>query len=149
MPFPAAARVEELRERFEGREAIYVEKGAVRVLISDIRWDTAKPCIAARVKEIPTAGFPAGVFYEVRMYEPRPLCWSIKGGYLTTFSEHTWYMGYGGWSLFFAPGVVDGVVGLALQFPEDLDPFQRYREVLKYLEDHKAYEPTQRVFAER
>ena len=88
MPFPAAARVEELRERFESREAIYVEKGAVHVRISDIRWDTAKLCIAARVKEIPTAGFPAGVFYEVRMHEPRPLCWSIEGGYLTTFSEH-------------------------------------------------------------
>lgn len=147
MPFPAAARVEELRERFEGREAIYVEKGAVRVRVSDIRWDIAKLCIAARVKEIPTAGFPAGVFYDVRIYEPRS--WSIEGGYLTTSSEHTWDMGYGGWSLFFAPGVVDGVVQLALQFPEDLDPFQRYREVLKYLENHNVYEPTQRVFAER
>jgi hypothetical protein len=97
MPVPTETKAKELQARFEGREAIYVEKGAVRVRISDIRWDTAKLCIAARVKEIPTAGFPAGVFYEVRMYEPRPLCWSIESGYLTTFSEHTctWVMAGG------------------------------------------------------
>jgi hypothetical protein len=149
MPFPAEERVEELRKRFEGKEAIYVEKGALRVRVSDMRWDIAQLYISAEVEEIPTAGFPTGMFYETRRYEPSPLRWSIGGGYLTNFSHHTWYAGYGGWSLFFAPGIIDGVVGLALQFPEELDPFQRYSEVLHYLMDHKAYVPTQRVFAER
>ena len=50
----------ELRARFEGREAIYVEKGALRVRISNIGWDGAKLCITARVEEIATAGFPKG-----------------------------------------------------------------------------------------
>ncbi len=58
-------------------------------------------------------------------------------------------MGYGGWSLFFAPRIIDGIMSLALQFPENLDPFQRYGEVLNYLKDHEAYEPTQPLFAER
>jgi hypothetical protein len=58
-------------------------------------------------------------------------------------------MGYGGWSLFFAPRIVDGILSLALRFQDNLDPFQRYREVLNYLMDHEAYdEPTQRLFAE-
>ena len=58
--FPAETRVVELRARFEGREAIYVEKGALRVRISNIGWDGAKLCITARVEEIATAGFPKG-----------------------------------------------------------------------------------------
>lgn len=149
MPFPAEARVEELRARFEIKEAIYIAQGAVRVWISDIRWDTVRLCVAAKVEEIPTAGFPSGVFYEASRHEPSPLRWNIGAGYLTTFSDHTWCMGYGGWCAFFAPWIVDGIVGLALQFPEGLEPFQCYREVLKYLDDHGAHEPSQRVFAVR
>jgi hypothetical protein len=60
-----------------------------------------------------------------------------------------WHSVYGGWSLFFAPKIVDGIVSLALRFPDNLDPFQRYHKVLHYLEDHGAYEPTQRLFAQR
>jgi hypothetical protein len=150
MLVPDEARVEQLRARFEGREAIYVEKGALRVRVSDIRGDTAQLYVSAEVEEVPTPGFPAGAFHEIQRREPSPLRWSIGGGYLTTFSDHTWYAGYGGWSLFFAPTIVAGILGLVLRFPDNLDPFQRYREVLNYLREHEAYdEPPQRVFPER
>lgn len=149
MPFPAETRVAELRARFEGREAIYVEKGAIRVRISNMGWDGAKLCITARVEEIATPGFPAGVFYDPERNDANPLTWHIGAGYLTTCSEHTWNMGYGGWCIFFSPEIVDGVVGLAREFPADLHPFQKYRDVLKYLNDHNAHEPTERVFRER
>jgi hypothetical protein len=149
MLVPDEARVEQLRARFEGREAIYVEGGALRVKVSDIRGDVARLFISAEVEEIPTAGFPTGAFYEIQRLEPSPLRWHIEGGYLTTFSNHRWHMGYGGWSLFFAPRIVDGILSLALRFPDNLDPDERYREVLDYLKDHAAYEPTQRLFAER
>ncbi|SRR6266849_5923124 len=149
MSLPNETKVEQVRRLFEGREAIYVEKGALRVKVSDVRGDVARLSISAKVEEIPTVGFPAGAFYEIQRLEPSPLRWSIEGGYLTDFSDHTWHMGYGGWSLFFAPRIVDGIVSLALQFPENLDPFQRYREVLNYLKDQEAYEPTQPLFAER
>ena len=142
-------KVEQVRGLFEGREAIYVEKGALRVKVSDVRGEVARLFISAEVEEIPTAGFPAGAFYEIQRLEPSPLRWSIEGSYLTTFSDHTWHMGYGGWSLFFAPRIVDGILSLALRFPDNLDPFQRYREVLDYLNDHEAYELTQPLFAER
>ena len=149
MPVPNEARVEQVRGLFEGREAIYVEKGALRVKVSDVRGDVSRTFISAEVEEIPTAGFPSGAFYEIQKLEPSPLRWSIEGGYLTAFSVHTWHMGYGGWSLFFAPRIVEGIVSLALRFPENLDPFQRYREVLGYLTEHEAYELTQPLFGER
>lgn len=147
MYFPAETKVAELRARFEGREAIYVEQGAVRVRVSDICWDAGNLGITAKVEEIATAGFPVGVFSESQRDESNPLSWNIGAGYLTTFSEHTWHMGYGGWSFFFSPEIVAGVVGLAREFPVDLDPFQGYREILKYLDDHNAHEPAERVFS--
>jgi len=135
--------MEEVRARFEGRQAIHLEQGAARVWVSDIRRNSARCSISAEVTEIPTAGFPVGVFHEARMYDPSLRRWSIGCGYLAAFSEHRWDMGYGGWSLFFAPWIVDGIVELAQQFPPDLQPYQRYQEVLKYLQEHKAYEQTQ------
>jgi hypothetical protein len=101
MPFPAETRVAELQARFEGREAIYVEQGALRVRVGDICWDAAKLCITARVEEVATTGFPAGVFYDPERDEANPITWDIGAGYLTTSSEHTWNMGNGGWCIFF------------------------------------------------
>jgi hypothetical protein len=147
MSFPAETKVVELRRRFEGKEAIYVEQGALRVRVSDICWDAGKLGITAKVEEIATAGFPVGVFHESQREDSNPLSWNIGVGYLTTFFKHTWRMGYGGWSMFFSPEIVDGVVVLAREFPENLHPFQGYREVLKYLDDHYAHEPTERVFS--
>ena len=64
MPFSAEIKMEEFRARCEGREGIYVEKGAVCVRVSNIGWDAGRLNITARVEEISTAGFPVGVFYE-------------------------------------------------------------------------------------
>jgi hypothetical protein len=97
MSFPADSKVAELRAWFEGREAIYVEQGAVRVRVSDIRWDVGKLGITAKVEEITTAGFPVGVFYESQRDESNPLSWNIGAGYLTT-SPNT-LGAYGIWGL--------------------------------------------------
>ena len=63
-------------------------------------------------------------------------------------ADRTWHMGYGAWSLFFAPKVVEGILSIALRFPYNLNPFQRYKEVIDYLNKHEAYQPTQRVFGD-
>jgi len=60
MSFPNETKVEQLRRLFEGREAIYVEKGALRVKVTDISADLAQRCISAEVEEIPATGFPVG-----------------------------------------------------------------------------------------
>jgi hypothetical protein len=139
------AKVEQLRKLFDGKEAIYIEKGALRVRVSHI--NGGRTYVSAEVEEVPTVGFPLGIFCEIQKAEPNPLHWSI-GAADSHFSEHTWHAGYGGWSLFFAANIVEGILNLALRFPDDLGPFQRYREVLRYLRNHETYEPTQRFLAE-
>lgn len=142
LPNTNKSRVQRLRDLFEGQEAIYVEKGALRVRVSNIRADIPEKCIYADIEEIPTTGFP--IWFIAQWLQSRH--WRIGGGYLTAFSDHTWMMGYGGWSLFFAPRLVDGVVRLAQEFPDNLQSIDRYNQILGYLEDHEAYEPTERVF---
>ncbi len=149
MRFPDDDRVRQLQTLFCAREAIYVEKGALRVRVNAIHRDVEKLVISAELSEIPTPGFPAGVFCAVSEHEPSPLRLTISAGFMSDYSDSTWYMGYGGWSLFFAPRIVDGVVALAGQFPGDLHPMERYKAVLRFLEEHGAYEPTQRLFAEQ
>ena len=138
--------MKQLRGLFEGREAIYIEYGALRVKVSKIKVNTAQLFASAQVEEIPTAGFPVGLFSETPRRGRKPLRWKIKGGYLTEFSEYSWRMGYGGWSLFFAPKILDGVLSLARQFPDNLDARERYRDVVRYLQAHGAYQPVQRLF---
>lgn len=149
MRFPDDDRVRRLQILFCTREAIYVDKDALRVRVNAIHRDVEKLVISAELSEIPTPGLPAGIFCSVLEHEPRPLRLTIGAGFMSNYSDSTWYVGYGGWSLSFAPRIVDGVVALAGQFPEDLHPMERYKAVLRFLEENGAYEPTQRLFAER
>jgi hypothetical protein len=149
MRFPGAARVQNLRSLFCDKEAIYVEKGALRVRVTAIDRDVDVLNVSAQLLEIPTPGLPAGVHCELAEHEARPLRLSIGAGFMSGFSDSTWHMGYGGWSLFFAPRLVEGVVALAAQFPEDFHPMDKYKAVLRFLEEHGAYENTQRLFAEQ
>ncbi|HEY6289570.1 MAG TPA: hypothetical protein VIW48_09000 [Nitrospiraceae bacterium] len=149
MFLPAESKFAQLRALFEGRKAIYVEKGALLVMVSSICVDVTQQCVSAEVEEIPTVGFPVGALDESKLHWQGPFRWSIGGGYLTCFSDYTWQMGYGGCSLFFAPRIVNGIQSLALRWTDNLDPFQRYKEVLDYLKDHDAYEPTQQLFEEQ
>jgi hypothetical protein len=132
------AKVQHLRDLFEGREAIYIEKGALHVKVSNIHLRDTQ-YISADVEEIPTVGFPTGRYCEV----PSPGRWTIGAGLLTRTSDNIWHMGYGGWGLFFSPRIVEGVQNLALQFPDSLDAHQRYKAIWRYLYDHEALEPTE------
>ena len=130
-----ATNCEAIRRNFENQEAIYIEGGALRVRVMNIQ--ASVKYLTAQVEEIPTPGL-VYISHE----------WEIGAGSLTTFSDHTWAMGYGMWTLFFATRVVQGVVDLASRWPENLDYGSRYNEVLRWLEDHDAYERTRRVFPE-
>jgi len=140
-------RIEELQIRFEGKEAIYVEKGALRVRVTKIRFEILDGSISAEVEEIPTPGLPIGPFPVRPPGRRTPLWWKIGAGYLTTFSEHCWYMGYGGWSLFFDPRTIQGVIDLSSRFPDNATGYERYKQVLHFLMDHAAYEPSKPVSA--
>ena len=96
MSSPAAANCDELRKSFENREAIYIEKGALRVRVRSIRANPDAEVVSAAIEEVPTPGLRTGIFHD--MIEG-PLRWEIDAGKLTTFSAHTWRMGHGGWQL--------------------------------------------------
>jgi len=127
MPF-SADTAEQVRDLFEGREAIYVEKGAAHIKVSGIHWNPILKAIKAQVQEIPTAGFPCEHYSG-----SCPRRWTIGAGYMTTFSQHTWHVGYGGWSLYFAPEIINGAMNVVSQFPKDLNWFRRYNLILDYL----------------
>jgi hypothetical protein len=135
----AVANCARLQRAFEGREAILVEQGAVRVRISNIEAKPEERYVSAQVQAIPTRGLPTGALYnhaEYRAGSP----FRIAGGYLTCFSDQVWEMGYGGWKLFFAPKLVNGIVELAAQWPDDLHPAEGYNRVSRWLADQGAYD---------
>jgi hypothetical protein len=122
------------------------------VRVRNIRANLSERYVKATVEEILTPGLGVGMFgLFVRppsTKQARPLRWVIGAGYLTTFSDHEWEMGYGGWSLHFAPRAVQAVVDLAAGWPAHLDSYDRYKEVLRCLGDHDAYEQSKEVFPE-
>jgi len=122
--------IEVLQARFEGREAIYVEKGALRVRVSNIRRSGGGNFVWVDVEEIPTSGLGVGMFETHRPAGRNPLRWRISAGYLSDFSDQWWAMGYGGWSLHFDPKFVQAVVDAAARFTDDLDPGQRCEKVM-------------------
>jgi hypothetical protein len=125
------ANCERLRNAFENREAIYVERGALRVKVTNIRATAAVETISADIEQIPTSGFQGFVDLDrVGVTDKGPLRWTISAGHLTTFSDHTWSFGSGGWSLFFGFELVHEVMQLAAQFPQHLSRYERYHRIL-------------------
>jgi hypothetical protein len=144
-----ATHCAQIQKNFGNREGIYIEKGALRVRISNVRADPDRRWIEAEVEEVPTPGFENSMIHIHLPDQSSPLRWSIGAGFYTTFSENYWNQGHTGWSLFFAPKIVQGIVDLASRWPEDLDAYDRYQQVIRGLEDHDAYnEQTSRAFSE-
>jgi hypothetical protein len=133
----ASPLIQRVQASFEGREAIYVEKGALRVRVSNIRGSAAHRCISADVEEIPTPGLGVGSFDNRKPRRPRR--WGIGAGYLTQFSDYCWTTGYGGWSLFFDPKTVQAVLDLASHFPENMDSWERYNQIVRFLQNDERY----------
>jgi hypothetical protein len=132
-PSDTSRLIQEVCARFEGREAIYVEKGVLRVCISNIRGSASQVTISAEVEEILTPGLGVGGFSDLPGHKPRR--WRIGAGYLTAFSDQYWATGYGGWSLYFDPKAVEGVLDLAARFPANLDSEGRYSMIVRFLLD--------------
>ena len=142
-------KVARFRTLFEGREAIYIEKGSLRVKVRNIRVDSSEPYARAEIEEIPTVGFPTGAICGLKSGEDL-LRSSIGSSEGTHFSEHTWHAGYPtAFVLYFSPAIVEGLVNLASHFPDSLDPYQCYREVQRYLQDYQAQESTEDLFRKK
>ena len=119
---------------------------ALLVRVSNIRSSALRRTVAAQVDEIPVAGLRVGRFGDLRN-NTAPLRWTIRAGYLTEFSDQSWALGYGGWSLYFNPCLIEAVLKLASQFPADLNTFERYSRIVSLIQ-HQRPRPLnqERVF---
>jgi hypothetical protein len=114
-----------LRDRFEGREAIYVEKGALRVRVTNIR--SMGLSVGADVEEIITPGLGVGLFIRTHPSVPPPYRWDI-GGDSADFSDQSWWSDIG-WCLYFDPEIVQTVIDFAARRSNDADPSEAYTEL--------------------
>jgi len=142
-----ATKCELLKEQFEGREAVYIEQGFLVVRVSNIRCFPESRQAHAIVEEIPTLGLERSLFHSRNPKMGQPLRWKIISGFLTKFSADTWAVGYGSWSLFFAPRIVAGIKALASQFSPEIHAVHRYDEAIKFLKTNAAYVRSNRLFS--
>jgi hypothetical protein len=128
-----AAAVEKVRDLYEGREAIYIEKGAIRVRVSNIR-GAEDGLIEAHMEEIPTAGLPIWIRAGGPFSRTSPLRWTIATSSTKNFSPNLWSSPpYVGWTLYFSPKLIEEVVELVSQFPENYYPQLGYRKVMTFI----------------
>ena len=148
MTLDPLANCERLRQALDNHDAIYVERGALRVRVRNIRANVEVQGISADLEEIPTTGFPE--FVDLDRYgltDKEPHRWTISAGNLTSCSVQTWSLGNGGLSLFFGAELVQEVIHLASQFPSGLSRYERYHRILGWLHCHKTrQEPQNALF---
>ena len=131
-----AATVEKLRASFEGREAICLEKGAIRVRVSNIR-SADLGTIPADIEEIPTAGFPIWIRGGGPRPRSHPLRWTIGTSLIKHFSADSWSSPpYVGWTLYFSPKLIEEILALVSRFPENHLPHLGHGEILTYVDNH-------------
>ena len=104
------ANCERLRNTFENREAIYVERGALRVKVTNIRANAVVKDQRGH-QEVLTIGFPGLIDLDrFGLTDEELRSWTIIAGNLSTCSDHTWSTSSGLWSLFFGSELVQKVV---------------------------------------
>src|SRR5437899_3324347 len=79
-----------LRANFENREAICIEKGALRVRVSNICGSASEASVSADIEEVLTPGLGVGLFDNCQRKGAVPRRWGIGAGYLSGFSDHVW-----------------------------------------------------------
>jgi hypothetical protein len=124
---------QELRSRFEGREAIYVDRGAWHVRVSDIRLQPRFQ-VLAEIERLPTPGLDVPVFHRPAGPVP-PARWKTGAGYLTGFTETSWSCGYGGWSLYFCPKFIQMAIEAAAPLADNPVSHDIYECICKLVMD--------------
>jgi hypothetical protein len=116
---------EQLRERWQGREAIYLESGALRIRVVDVFRQGDR--FVAEVEEVPTPGLRNTLLrvLEAGKAPSNPIRWSLSMP--NDLAEDYWWAS--GWTLVFAPDFVQRVTALAEEWPADLSSLARYCEL--------------------
>jgi hypothetical protein len=140
-----AAIVEKARFLYEGREGIYIEKGALRVRVNSVRIGSA--CVnttndlieylAFDLEQIPTSGLPVWLDGKGPYLEPHPLRWEVGTNFETNLFHNYCSAAYGGWSLHFAQKLAAEVVEMATNFAGDDSP-ELYRKICGHIDAETA-----------
>ena len=128
--------VERLRKEFEGREAIHVGQGALRVRVSGIRaWGKR---VVAEAEEVPTKGLQNSFIHRAYGGNPGPLRWKIETALYVSSPEGTWPCVRRGEALLFDPAIVQGLTALAATWDDNLPALARYCEIGCFLMKHEV-----------
>ncbi len=148
MESSAAANIAKLRATFENREAICIEKGAIRVRVFNIHGSEEEHCVYADVEEILTPGLGVGMFDPGETSPREPRRWKVTAGCWTSFNEQEWTMGYGGWTFYIGAELGRGVCEMAAHFPEELSSYHRYCQIMDFIQGLPGivYAKTTKVF---
>ena len=100
-----------LTQRFEGHQALYLDRGVLLVEVGPIRRHSPES-FEVRVTEIPVPGLRDNLFVSQVgngnvTRESGRLTWVIKAGAASIYNQTTWLMGYGGWSMYFDPALLE------------------------------------------
>ena len=135
-----AAIVDKVRSLYEGREAVYTEKGALRVRVNAVRikievanaTNDVFDYLAFDLEEVPTPGLP--VWLEgYPSIGPHPHRWTVGTGFRTRLFPH-YISAYCGWSMHFSPKLVAEIVEMATNFAGD-DSQELYRNIRRHIDD--------------
>lgn len=130
MDSPHVHNCKVLRDRFEGKEAIYIEKGGLRVRVTNIRMNGLS--VGADVEEIITPGLGVGMFCREHPPVTPPYRWDI-GGDSSAYSDQTWDMGYGGWIMYFDPKIVQAVIAFGARRSPNVANHESYNELIRLI----------------
>lgn len=124
------ARCAGLIRHFEGRDALYVEKGVLRVRVRSISVDFRGRFVWTEVRESPVDSLPPPAHFVAAGGGTRPLAWRIGAGPFTRASSQIWKAGYGAWTIFTAPKVIELVLARAAGLDPALPPGRRWQALV-------------------
>jgi hypothetical protein len=124
------ALIHQLKARFEGREAIYIEIFILRVNVSNIHCSEDELGLLVDFEEIPTPGL--GWPHAGAKGPERGTLFACQR---TGFSERRWNSPGADWQLYFDPTHIQAVAERAARFPQSLRWLERKNNIVRYLED--------------
>lgn len=118
------------------------------VRVTNICASISQVQVTAHAEEVITPGLGVGMFARKSQQGKKPHRWHFGAGYLTMFADTYWATGYGGWSLYFDPKLIEEVLQLAISFPPDLNTFERYNRIVRFIQQDQLMKLTdvRRVF---
>jgi hypothetical protein len=140
-----ATIVEKARFLYEGREGIYIEKGALRVRVNSVRIGSVRAnttndlieYLAFDLEEIPTSNLPVWLDGKGPSLGPHPLRWEVGTNFETNLFHDYCSAAYVGWSMHFAQKLVAEVVEMAANFAGD-DSLDLYRKIRRHIDAETA-----------